>query len=237
MGDKLYYAKLIPGVTGYRDSKTEDSHYEDHPRKLGWIQVFYEREIRWAKPVLPFAQIWIPSLEWIKKYGEYFDVLVEKIEGGEYLFWLGFMLNESKSYPPELDDFFSEYPYVRKILTENWDLSLGDKLGSEFVELKSTVEKFSLRMDNAESKISLTVNDVSLTMDKVSSKIVIQVPSGGIVYLGGEEASEFVLKGFDFQERFNNHTHIGNMGCPTSTPYGTNKHSPSTDLSEKVKSE
>lgn len=50
----------------------------------------------------------------------------------------------------------------------------------------------------------------------------------------GEDQLEKILNGETFQERFNNHKHIGNMGVETSPPIPDDQ-SPPSDLSSVVK--
>jgi len=225
----MYYAKLVPGPTGYQEKSTPEDLYEDHRLRLGWIQVYYEREVRWARPVLPFATLWVPSLEWIKKYGAYFDVIVEPAEGGQSLLWFGFTLNYSNDYPDEVVDFLSEdYPYLRKFFTENWMFTISDKPDQEYAELRTVDGKTSVRLDVSGSKVTI----------KAATEVIVQVQPGGKVYLGGVDSAELILKGETFRGRFNNHTHVsGSPGSPTSKPSATFTNSPFTDLSEIVKSQ
>jgi hypothetical protein len=67
--------------------------------------------------------------------------------------------------------------------------------------------------------------------------VKIRITPDGEIHLGkGETASlmEYMLKGETFQKTFNNHTHIGNLGAPTTPPQVP---SLPTDLSKITKSE
>jgi hypothetical protein len=79
------------------------------------------------------------------------------------------------------------------------------------------------------------LNQEGLVLDLNGVKI--RITPDGEIHLGkGETASlmEYILKGETFQKTFNNHTHIGNLGAPTSPPQFP---SPPTDLSKITKSE
>ena len=61
---------------------------------------------------------------------------------------------------------------------------------------------------------SINIDQENLITVKTTNKVVIDSPNIEL----GVNALEAVIKGETFQRLFNAHTHIGNMGAPTSTP-------------------
>ena len=61
---------------------------------------------------------------------------------------------------------------------------------------------------------SINIDQENLVTVKTTNKVVIDSPNIEL----GTGALEAVIKGETFQKLFNAHTHIGNLGAPTSPP-------------------
>lgn len=69
--------------------------------------------------------------------------------------------------------------------------------------------------------LTLSIKDASFNIDpnnlvtvKTTNKVIIDSPKIEL----GKNTLESIIKGETFQKLFNSHTHIGNLGAPTSTP-------------------
>jgi hypothetical protein len=71
----------------------------------------------------------------------------------------------------------------------------------------------SVNILNPNGDTIILTNDGNLTI-KTSAKVKVDSPAIEL----GAQATEAVIKGNTFQQLFNAHTHIGNLGAPTSTP-------------------
>lgn len=93
---------LGPG-TGSQEAQPDEG-------KLGWLQVIYKEELRWARPCFPFGEYTPPSDEWIRNNADRFSVWVacestfSKFESEDHLVYLGFVpledgLDDMSSFP------------------------------------------------------------------------------------------------------------------------------------------
>ncbi|MCB9060115.1 MAG: hypothetical protein H6622_01165 [Halobacteriovoraceae bacterium] len=136
-----------------------------------------------------------------------------------------------------------------KLSIENKKITLGDVTGNtismseedNLIEIKTAdgtsikIDKNIKMEDSNGNKIELTDSEI-----KIQSSKSIKVKSSGKLTLDGssgielgEAAMEAVVKGKTFVQLFNAHTHVGNLGAPSSPPMVPLQ--PLVVLSQKVK--
>lgn len=137
---------------------TNLQHWENPDiEKMGYIPVFYNHEIRLAKPLLPAMALKVPSKEWVEKYGEGIGIYVHPAEEDSGLLWYtGYCLFKGNSL---FEDFDEEYPYMRiSHFDESWLEYFSSYKGKTRWELKSTHEDYSSFKLDADGKVA-TINN------------------------------------------------------------------------------
>jgi len=166
----MYLAALVP-----------ENEWLDDPSKIGWIQVRYKRENRWAKPCLPFGNFGAPSLEWIKKNRGKFKVWVTPemnpttMREQDSLIYNGFYPIGGDNFPdsPDIED---RYPNVNATEVGNWRMVLDEENNKwqlfntgrpdpDFIGpplLAPLIDELHLELDPTDVGLKLRLNDADL---------------------------------------------------------------------------
>lgn len=171
----------------YRARLTKGAFFEDDTDKLGWIKVVYNDEVRWAMPHWDIGQIKIPTKEWMEKFGSYIFIWVDKVDDSEYLCWTGWALlklpandgdgKQLTSYPSELLETITSYPYVQLWFTENWTMTIDDTADKNKFTLAHSDGSYLIidRTINANGKIEIldkqANGDNKITLDANNLKL------------------------------------------------------------------
>lgn len=101
----------------------------DDPEKIGRIKVVYKRNVRWARPCMPFGSFHFPDVEWVrrnwKKYRVWVDFEHQKVtaQREDSMIYLGFIPVGGEQHPQagsNNDKPYDEYPKVEIIEKGNW---------------------------------------------------------------------------------------------------------------------
>ena len=152
-------------------AKIAVDEYEMDTQKMGWLRVWYKRELRWAMPKMRFGAFEMPTKEWLAKYGDCLGVWIvgqktyDEREHEAYLVWDGFSFFEGKV--PE--EALANYPYVRLFFTENWKMSFDDTVNANVFKLMHT-DGTSIVIDRTKDAENVTINDSKLGNSQTWSK-------------------------------------------------------------------
>lgn len=141
-------------------AKIAVTEFEDDTEKIGWLRVWYKRELRWAMPKMRFGAFEMPTREWLTKYGDCLGVWIvgqkmhDEREHEAYLVWDGFCFLEGK-VPAEA---LTNYPYVRLFFTENWKMSFDDTVNANVFKLVH-VDGTSIVIDRTVGSENVIITD------------------------------------------------------------------------------
>ncbi len=101
-----------------------------------------------------------------------------------------------------------------------------------FQKIIRTVSGHVIQLDDSEGKEKIIILDKHGNQVTLDSQGV-TIKSNKAIKLGSDGAAEPLVLGHKWFELFNKHTHIGNMGAPTSPPAGSGTQATGIELSDK----
>lgn len=185
----LYEAKLVAGAS-----------FSEDPDQMGYVQVKFDRKVRWARPMFGFGEVQVPTKEWIDKYSPdgQVGVYVSEVNNQPYLVYTGFIF-----YADQLPaEAMVNYAYRRlHVFTENWKVYSDDKANENLLVIEN-IDGTKLSIDRTAGSEKILIEEGTNTYEMASGGVKV---NGDYVALGALA---------EFFNTYKASLGLGNMGAP-----------------------